>query len=31
MMSLVQRRLEEIKDEIQENMRVVAELKDEMV
>jgi len=30
-MSLVQRRLEEIKDEIQENMRVVAELKDEMV
>lgn len=31
MMSLVQRRLEEVKDEIQENMRVVSELKDEMV
>lgn len=30
-MSLVQRRLEEVKDEVQENMRVVSELKDEMI
>lgn len=31
MMSLIQRRLEEVKDEIEDNMGVVSELKDEMV
>lgn len=31
LMSMVDRRLEEVKDEIRENMKVVAELKDEMV
>ena len=31
LMSMVDRRLEEVKDELRENMRVVAELKDEMV
>ena len=31
LMSMVERRLEEVKDEIRENMRVIAELKDEMV
>ena len=30
-MSMVDRRLEEVKDELRENMRVVAELKEEMV
>ena len=31
MMSIVQRRLEEVKDEILENMRVVSGLKEEMI
>lgn len=31
LMSMVDRRLEEVKDELRENMRVVAELKEEMV